>query len=85
MPLMDILICLLMAALGACLMAWAYEAREKAAKAERDRAEHWRRQYEALRYATRPQDAEAPAPLQLDSLGAWAMRHQGAVKRSSRA
>lgn len=86
MPLMDALIYTLLIILGAALMRWVDEAREKAVKRERDRAESWKAAYTALRYDTKPfESPAAPAPLQLNPQDAWVMRHDGQVKAGRRA
>lgn len=88
MPLLDLLICIVMAVLGAVLMHWAHEYTDKAVKKERDRAESWKAAYTSLRYDTKPYEgpeALAPAPLQLNSQDAWAMRHNGQTTTSRRA
>ena len=88
MPLLDLLICITMVALGATLMHWAHEVKDKAVKAERDRAESWKAAYTSLRYDTKPYEspeALAPAPLQLNTEDAWAVRCGGQTTRSKRA
>ena len=86
MPLLDLLICIVMVALGATLMHWAHEVKDKAVRKERDRAESWKAAYTSLRYDTKPYDSpEAPAPLQLNPGDAWATRCNGQTTRGRRA
>ena len=88
MPLLDILICIVMVALGAVLMHWAHEVKDKAVRKERDRAESWKAAYTSLRYDTKPYEspeALAPAPLQLNVEDVWAVRCGGQTTRSKRA
>ena len=60
MPLLDLLICIVMVALGAVLMHWVDESRERAVKKERDRAESWKHAYTSLRYDTKPYESPEP-------------------------
>ena len=85
--LLDLLTYVILLALGALLMRWADETRERAVKAERDRAESWKAAYTTLRYDTKPYESPevAPAPLQLNPQDAWAMRCNGQVRTGRRA